>query len=66
MVTFYGLAIAIASQFLRIFVQLNFIATVWEEIINDNHLFSFQYNGWSTQTSVWIPSNIFQLLVMLN
>ena len=33
MITFYGLAIAIASWFLRIFVQLKFIATVWEEII---------------------------------
>ena len=32
-VYFYGLAIAIVSYFLRIFVQLNFIATVWEEII---------------------------------
>ena len=67
MLTFYGLAIA--SKFMRIFVRLNFIATVWEEIIywyNDNHLFSFQYSSWSTQASVWIPSNIFQLLVMVN
>ena len=31
MFTFYGLALAIASYFLRVFVQLNFIATVWEE-----------------------------------
>ena len=54
---------------MRIFVQLNFIATVWKEIIywyNDNHLFSFHYNSWSTQASVRIPSNIFRLLVMLN
>ena len=46
---------------------MNFIATVWEEIIylyNDtvNYLFLFQYNNWSTQASVWMPSNIFQLL----
>ena len=33
MFTFYGLAIVIASYILRIFVQLNFIATVCEEII---------------------------------
>ena len=47
MFTFYGLAIVTASYILRIFVQLNFIATAWEEIIycyNDNHLFSFKYN----------------------
>ena len=33
MFTFYGLAIVTASYILRIFVQLNFIATAWEEII---------------------------------
>ena len=45
MFTFHGLAIVTASYILRIFVQLNFIATAWEEIIywyNDNHLFSFK------------------------
>ena len=47
MFAFYGLAIVTASYILRIFVQLNFIAIAWEEIIywyNDNHLFSFKYN----------------------
>ena len=33
MFTFYDLAIVTASYILRIFVQLNFIATAWEEII---------------------------------
>ena len=33
MFTFYGLAIVTASWFLRIFVQMNFIATVRKEII---------------------------------
>ena len=49
MLTFYDLAIVTASYILRIFVQLNFIATTWEENIywyNDNHLFSFKYNRW--------------------
>ena len=30
---------------------------------NDSHnMFSFQYNSWSTQASVWMPGNIFQLI----
>ena len=33
MFTFYGLAIVTAIYILTIFVQLNFIATAWEEII---------------------------------
>ena len=33
MFTFYGLAIDTTSYILRIFVQLNFTATAWEEII---------------------------------
>ena len=44
----FGLAITS----LRIFIELNFIAKALEEIIywyNDNNLFSFQYNSWSTQ-----------------
>ena len=35
MFTFYGLAIVIASYILRIFVQLNFIATAWEKLFID-------------------------------
>ena len=37
MFTFYSLAIAIASQFLRIFIQLNFIATVWDDVPDDGY-----------------------------
>ena len=33
MFTFYGLGIVTATYILRIFVQLNFTATAWEEII---------------------------------
>ena len=35
MFTFYGLAIVTASYILRIFVQLNFIATAWEKLFID-------------------------------
>ena len=34
MFAFYGLTIVTASYILRIFVQLNFIASAWEEIIH--------------------------------